>query len=482
MLCVTGILFGWPPKNNDLAGEGATQKTTSRLDLTSSLTVMNYLFNSRADTAMRRRLPYSLFWVAGSSMVSRALRIVVVSEDRQHLRDCFDFFVACGYEVETRCDSVYRESDSPQKKDVLIYDYDGSQSTISHNNLFKIAVVPADKTDLVEKVISEAADDVVLKPVTPAKLLVRVRAAAAILEARVAVSQQFGRNQRNRYPGEGAFLGTLQNTIEQISVHGHCVCATLFNVSNSTSDRYREWLTGLEATGLPDSRIFELSGNRVAVVTPASSPDQVTHWAADQMAQASVRDTSQADVSPLSVSGSFVSTRNEASTSEQVSLLLTDRLNLALSLGEGLLVDDSLENEWLAQQPTGSIFDGMTAEDIMQPTTVRLNASDNVENALEAMRLWNADIAPVFQADGTPCGLIRTDDLVEIEDKQQAIGRYCLPNIPQVRCDSTFNEFVALFSSNDSSWLQVLREGTPVGVIHCDDLTSMNSPVMVSLP
>jgi len=265
-------------------------------------------------------------------------------------------------------------------------------------------------------------------------------------------------------------------------VHGHCVCATLFSVSNASSQRYREWLTGLETSALPDSRIFELPGNRVAVVTPASSPDQVTHWAADQMAQASVRDTSQADVPPLAVSGSFVSTRNEASTSEQVSLLLTDRLNLALSLGEGLLVDDSLENQWLPPQPTGSIFDGMTAQDIMQPTTVRLGSADTVNDALEAMRLWNAEIAPVFQADGTPCGLIRTDDLVEIEDKQQAIGRYCLPNVPHVRCDSTFDEFVALFSTNDSSWLQVLRDGKPVGVIHCDDLTSMNSPVMVSLP
>lgn len=415
-------------------------------------------------------------------MVSRALRIVVVSEDRQHLRDCFDFFVACGYEVETRCDTVYRETDSLEKKDVLIYDYDGSQSTISHNNLFKIAVVPANRPDLVQKAICEAADDVVLKPVTPAKLLVRVRAAASILEARVAVSQQFGRDPRKTYPSEGAFLGTLQYTIEQIAVHGHCACATLFSVSNTNTDRYREWLSGLEATALPDSRIFELSGNRVAVVSPASSPDQVTHWAADQMAQASVRDTSHADVSPLSVSGSFVSTRNETSTSEQVSLLLTDRLNLALSLGEGLLVDDSLENQWLPQQPTGSIFDGMTAQDIMQPTTVSLHATDNVQDALEAMRLWNAEIAPVFQADGTPCGLIRTDDLVEIEDKQQAIGRYCLPNVPQVRCESTFNEFIALFSSNDSSWLQVFRDDKPVGVIHCDDLTSMNSPVMVSLP
>lgn len=415
-------------------------------------------------------------------MVSRALRIVVVSEDRQHLRDCFDFFVACGYEVETRCDSIYRDSDSHQKSDVLIYDYDGSQSTISHSNLFKIAVVPANKPDLVQKVISEAADDVVLKPVTPAKLLVRVRAAAAILEARVALSQQYGRDSRKTYPSEGAFLGTLQFTIEQIAVHGHCACATMFSVSNSNSERYRQWLAGLEESALPDSRFFELPGDRIAVVTPASSPDQVTHWAADQMAQASVRDTSQADVSPLSVSGSFVSTRNESFTSEQVSLLLSDRLNLALSLGEGLLVDDSMENQWLPQQPTGSIFAGMTALDIMQPTTVRLNATDDVHNALEAMRLWNADIAPVFEADGKPCGLIRTDDLVEIEDKQQAIGRYCLPNIPQVRCDSTFDEFVALFSSNDSSWLQVLRDGTPVGVIHCDDLTSMNSPVMVSLP
>lgn len=415
-------------------------------------------------------------------MVSRALRIVVVSEDRQHLRDCFDFFVACGYEVETRCDSIYRESDSPEKKDILIYDYDGSQTTISHNNLFKIAVVPANKPDLVQKAINEAADDVVLKPVTPAKLLVRVRAAAAILEARVAVSQQYGRNPRNAYPSEGAFLGTLQYTIEQIAVHGHCVCATLFAVSNTKSERYREWLASLEGSALPDTRIFELSGNRVAVVTPASSPDQVTLWAADQMAQASVRDTSHADVTPLSISGSFVSTRNESSTSEQVSLLLNDRLNLAQSLGEGLLVDDALENQWLPPQPTGSIFDGMTAQDIMQPTTVRLNASDNVQNALENMRLWNADIAPVFQADDTPCGLIRTDDLVEIEDKQQAIGRYCLPNVPQVRCDSTFEEFVALFSTNDSSWLQVLRDGKPVGVIHCDDLTSMNTPVMVSLP
>lgn len=415
-------------------------------------------------------------------MVSRALRIVVVSEDRQHLRDCFDFFVACGYEVETRCDSVYRENDSAQKNDLLIYDYNGHQSSVGHDNLFRIAVVPADKPELVQKAISESADDVVLRPVTPAKLLVRIRAAAAILEARVAVSQQFGRDPRKRYPGEGAFLGTLQNTIEQISVHGHCVCATLFSVSNSRSERYSQWLSELEATALPDSRIFELSGDRVAVITPATTPDQVTHWAADQMAQASVRDTSQSNVPPLSVSGSFVSTRNDSASSQQISLVLSDRLNLAMSLGEGLLVDDTLESQWLPHQPTGSIFDGMTAQDIMRPTTVRLRDTDTAQNALETMKLWNADIAPVFSSDETSCGLIRTEDLTELEDKQQAIGRYCLPNVPRVRCDSTFDEFVALFSSNDSAWLQVLRNNDPVGVIHCDDLTSMNTPVMVSLP
>ncbi|WP_158545481.1 CBS domain-containing protein [Bremerella cremea] len=414
-------------------------------------------------------------------MVARALRIVVVSEDRQYLRNGYDFFVACGYEVETQCDTIYRETDRFHKNDLLIYDYVANQAT-SHHSLYKIAVVSANRPDHVRQAISEGADDVVVRPVTPAKLLVRIRAAAAILEARIAISQQFGRDVRNRYPGEGAFLGTLQQTIEQISIHGHYVCATMFATATEDPQRYQTWLQDLATTALPNSRIFELSGKRVAVVTPATAPEQVSDWAAERLASASVTDTTSTEQAVLRVSGSFVTTRNEGTSSEQMALVLNDRLNLALSLGEGLLIDEPHENQWLSQQPTGSIFDGMTARDIMRPTTIELPDNEPVGSALEKMRLWNADIAPVLTSDGEPCGLIRVDDLVEVEDPNQPIRQHCLPNVPKVSWDANFEEFVALFSSNDSSWLEVLQDSHPVGVIHCDDLTSMNTPVMVSLP
>lgn len=415
-------------------------------------------------------------------MVARALRIVVVSEDRQYLRNGYDFFVACGYEVETQCDTIYRETDRSKKNDLLIYDYLGGQSNYQRNNIYKIAVVAANRPDHVRQAISEGADDVVVRPVTPAKLLVRIRAAAAILESRVTLAQQFGRDPRNNYPGEGAFLGTLQQTIEEITVHGHCVCATMFSTSTEDPQRYQAWLQDLVATALPDSRIFELSDHRVAVVTPATTPEQVSDWAAERLASASVSDTTSTDQPTLRVSGSFVTTRNETTSSQQMALVLNDRLHLALSLGEGLLIDEPNENQWLAQQPTGSIFDGMRARDIMRPTTVELPDTESVSSALEKMRLWNADIAPVLNCEGQPSGLIRIDDLVEVEDTSQPISRHCLPNVPKVAWDANFEEFVALFSTNDSSWLEVLQDNHPVGVIHCDDLTSMNTPVMVSLP
>lgn len=415
-------------------------------------------------------------------MVARALRIVVVSEDRQYLRNGYDFFVACGYEVETQCDTTYRETDRSRKNDLLIYDYVGGQATSHQHNLYRIAVVSANRPDHVRQAISDGADDVVVRPVTPAKLLVRIRAAAAILESRVAISQQFGRDPRNSYPGEGAFLGTLQQTIEEISEHGHCVCATMFATATEDPQRYQLWLRDLAATALPDSRIFELSDHRVAVVTPATAPEQVSDWAAERLASASVSDTTSAEQAVLRVSGSFVTTRNEGTSSEQMALVLNDRLHLALSLGEGLLIDEPNESQFLAQQPTGSIFDGMTARDIMRPTTVELPENESVASALEKMRLWNADIAPVLTSEGQPCGLIRIDDLVEVEDTSQTVGRHCLPNVPKVSWDANFEEFVALFSTNDSSWLEVLQDSHPVGVIHCDDLTSMNTPVMVSLP
>ncbi|PQO48189.1 CBS domain-containing protein [Blastopirellula marina] len=415
-------------------------------------------------------------------MASRALRIVVVSEDRQHLRNCYEFFVACGYEVETICDSIYREQEGSRKFDLLIHDFGGSQAETSPSNLYRIAIVPAEDANLVCQAISAGADDVVLQPVTPAKLLVRVRAAATILEARIAISQQFGRDPHNAYPGEGAFLGTLQYTIEQIAQHGHCVCTTLFSVAGEDRQQYQTWRSELEATALPDSRIFELSSQRIAVVTPATSPEQVTHWAADCLACASPSDTSCGEARPFRVSASFVSTRNEATSSQQMALVLNDRLQLALSLGEGVLIDDKGENMWLPQHPTGSIFDGMTAQDIMRPVTVQLDDTDTVGSALEKMHLWNAEIAPVLDSQGKLCGLIRIDDLVEQEDPHQVAVRHSLPNVPQVPHDAGFEEFVPLFASNDSSWLQVVREGQPIGVILCDDLTSMNTPVMVALP
>lgn len=416
-------------------------------------------------------------------MVSRALRILVVSEDRQHLRDCYDFFVACGYEVETRCGSGSRPRNGQHLPDLAIYDFTSAHPFSCPPGTFKIAVVEANSAASVRQAIAEGADDVVLRPATPAKLLVRIRAAASNLEASATVARQYGRNPSHTYPGEGAFLGTIQHWIDRIPQDGQDVAAALFAVLAETHEAYLQWLQDIEASLLPDSKLFELSGGRVAVATPSVLPEQMLQWTNERvLSTPSLTDTTHADQPALLVSASLVSTRDETTSSEQFALLLTDRLNLALSLGQGVVVDESQENVWLPSHPERSIFDGMIAEDIMRPTTISLLDTDSVQSALEKMRCWNAEIAPVCSPDGQPTGLVRAEDLVSVENSQEPIAHHYPPNVPQVSYDATFEEFVALFSSHDSAWLQVVREKQPAGVIHCDDLTSMNSPVMVSLP
>jgi len=409
----------------------------------------------------------------GTTMATRALRILIVSQDRTHLRDCYDFFIACGYDVVTQHLDGNQQVSTSSSYDVLVYDHPYLPGELEVP--FRIAIVASNTPKLIQKAIEYGADDVVVRPLSPAKLLVRVRAAAQVLESRSVVQTQFGRAAHTRFPGEGCFLGTMQSQIEQISYEGHCVCASLFSLANLSDDHYDAWLETLEQTVLPDTRIFELSERRVATVVPSALPEQAISW----MHQV-LDGQNRAEGAPK-ITASFISTRCETASSEKIGLVLNDRLNLAMSLGQGLLLDDQEESNWRPQPPTGSIFDGMTAEDIMRPLPIKLHESDVAEVALAKLRQWDTDIAPVIDEEGKLCGPISIDDLSQIDDASVAIGRYCLPNVPRIASNAPLQEFVALFSSHDSSWLVVMHENQPIGIIHCDDLTNMNTPAMVSL-
>lgn len=442
---------------------------------------MSYVFLGFVSSLPIIRYPISSGLQQVTNMVSRALRILVVSEDRQHLRDCFDFFVACGYEVETRCGDP-RQPYPPAECDVLICDDRGTLPVSTVSSRFKIVIVDENLPGRVAQAIADGADDVVAGPVTPAKLLVRVRAAATTLDARLATWQQFGRPPQNIHPGEGAFLGTLQQMIEQIGKTGNPLGASLFFVDTDSPQLYRRWLDEVAASMLPDARLFELPGKRVGVLTPTVQPEQVRQWTQQQLTiKAALHDTTHAEQAAVSISASFISICGEGGSSQQIALVLTDRLNLALSLGQGILIDDVQESQWLPEHPSGSIFDGMTAEDIMRPTTLQFDENEPLASVLEQMRLWGVDVAPVRRGSGD-CGVVCVEDLTPTPDQSKTLASLSLPSVPQVEPEMAFEQFVALFSSHDSAWIQVVRGGQPLGIIHCDDLTSMNSPIMVALP
>jgi len=414
-------------------------------------------------------------------MNSRPLKIAIVSENRQQLRDCYDFFVACGYTTTATLGTMKRDLVQRLEADVVIFDSTHTTDGLNSSDTYYIAIADSQRRETIENAIRVGADDIVLSPASPAKLLVRVRAAATIHAGRLARDQQFGRSRESRFPGEGAFLGTLQTGSERTSTTHQSACATLFQCHFDDHEYYEAWLDILESAALPDSKIFELSDRRVAVYTPSTLPQQVLDWA--QQVIDSCQSSDDGDTNcEIRLAAGFACSRTDSTHGEQLWVTLNDRLNLACSLGKGLVIDDREAARWLSSSPANSIFEGMVASDIMQPISVRIWEDETVGNAIAKMRQWDSDVAIVVDASEEIKGIALLEDLATASSHDLVVGSKFVVPTPQINASTSFDEFVQLFSQHDTSRLLVVEENLTTGIIRCDDLTTMNTPVMVATP
>jgi CBS domain-containing protein len=445
-------------------------------------------------------------------ITTHPLRLHLTISDRKFLHDTSVFLGTCGFEVQT---STHIDLEGDQilnfPVDVWVYEHsneeaaDQPQGIASGNDSgsanilptaasngsgpWRIAVLPDHSQESVAAAIAHGADDVIVPPLTPAKVLVRARHAASILRVTRGLQRDLHGPRYIELPGKGAMLGRIQQLLDTRGQHQESVCLGLFSLGISSPVQFASRLvTGRDISLLgtylqnnlpPDAQLFHIANHLFAVVIQSKVPEQALRWCETRSEEIN-RGALGTDGNALQndVSVGFAWIHDHSDSAEDLLDMGISHLRAASSAGGGLVVSDQVHAELLSDQDVPNLFQGMTASDIARPLVATLSESETVEATSRIMRQYQLDVVAVSGKDGQVTGLVASDQL-EGHSAESLIAELVDHTIPRLPHDAPFEQLVASLAAADSAWILVQRRGETIGLVYCDDLATMNSPVRI---
>ncbi|MEX0793309.1 MAG: hypothetical protein WD045_09250 [Pirellulaceae bacterium] len=440
-------------------------------------------------------------------MTSQPLRLHLSLSDRKFLHDTSMFLGTCGFEVQT---SLKGEQDGDQNLnfpvDVWVYEHpardggdEGKSSArrgssegdapSSGSGPWRIAVLNDNQVESVSAAIAAGADDVIPPPITPAKVLVRARQAASILHVTRGLQRDLHGPRYTDLPGKGAMLGRMQQLLDTRSQHQESICLGLFSLGiSSPVPNAARMVTGREISVLgtylqnnlpPDAELFHIANHLFAAVSLAKVPEQALRWCETRSEELNLGALGHDDQGvDVDVTVGFAWIHDHSDSSEDLFDMALSHLRAASSAGGGMVVSDQVHADLLSEQDVPNLFEGMTAADIARPLVTTVVETESVAATSEILRQYQLDVIAVVGDDQQVVGLLAFDQL-EDQDPESSIAERVDRSIPRLPHDAPFEELISSLAAADSAWILIERRGEIIGLVYCDDLASMNSPVKV---
>lgn len=447
-------------------------------------------------------------------MTTQPLRLHLSLSDRKFLHDTSMFLGTCGFEVQSSPETM-RDGDQNLNfpVDIWVYEHPASEAgdekppqdaerkslakkasldgNVSSNGSgpWRIAVLKDNNVESVSAAIASGADDVIPPPVTPAKVLVRARQAASILRVTRGLQRDLHGPRYIELPGKGALLGRMQQLLDTRSQHQESICLGLFslgiaspilNAARMVTSREISMLgTYLQNHLPPDAELFHIANHLFATVSLAKVPEQTLRWCetrSEEINLGALGHDGQGMDSDVAVGFAWI--HDHSDSAEDLYDMALSHLRAASSAGGGMVVSDQVHADLLNEQDVPNLFEGMTATDIARPLLTTVVETESVAVTSEIMRQYQLDVIAVAGDDHQIVGLLTFDQL-EGRDPESNIAERVDRNIPRLSHDAPFEQLISSLAAADSAWLLVERQGETIGLVYCDDLASMNSPVRV---
>lgn len=447
-------------------------------------------------------------------MTTQPLRLHLSLSDRKFLHDTSMFLGTCGFEVQT---SLKEERDGDQNLnfpvDVWVYEHPGStagegetpqdsegkssagraslesNATSNGSGPWRIAVLKDNKVESVSAAIAAGADDVIPPPITPAKVLVRARQAASILRVTRGLQRDLHGPRYIELPGKGALLGRMQQLLDTRSEHQESICLGLFSLGiSSPVPHAARMVTGRDISLLgtylqnnlpPDAELFHIANHMFAVVSLAKVPEQALRWCETRSEEINLGALGhEGNGVEGDVAIGFAWIHDHSDSAEDLYDMAFSHLRAASSAGGRMVVSDQVHADLLSEQDVPNLFEGMTAADIARPLATTVTETESVAVTSEIMRQYQLDVIAVAGDEHQIVGLITFDQL-EGQDPESNIAERVDRNIPRLSHDAPFEQLISSLAAADSAWILIERQGETIGLVYCDDLATMNSPVKV---
>ncbi len=460
---------------------------------------------SRDQSGRRPSADTHMTWLTGS----RALKVLVVAEDRDLLRHLSRFLGAFGYQVQQAADrqlaALALEGKAP---DLLIVDSDpalrsaldlcrlaGERDGRSYVYTFLLVNNPGPQ-ELMDA-LEAGVDDFLAKPLVYGELLVRLRAGARALEFERRIREQDTFEPVCELPSRSAFYDRLRRALsgpEPQDRPGACVVVDLdfFDQLNFTHGRgvgnavLRASAERLGALCGETDVLCCLGGGRFALWLPDLSEEAALEWAERARGELAETELTAAE-SALRVTASFgvAGCKGNAPTPDELVRRATSALKSAKSSGRNCVVRfgqfDAEAKTWEELAAPGKLFERTLARDVMSPCTLIVKSDQTVAEAAALFRRTRLQALPVVDERGKLAGLIAAEKIPASPSAggspSALVCDVMTYEVTSYEEDTSFSELVQFFKQDSGSLLVIVRGGWPTGFVTAGSLAALSEPL-----
>jgi diguanylate cyclase (GGDEF)-like protein len=438
-------------------------------------------------------------------MSSRPLKVLVVAEDRKHLRRLSKFLNTFGYETQQVADphhvTILLKTFSP---DFIILDggldltpalslcraISGSENSQCPHILLMLESPQA--RDLTSA-LQVGVDDFLAKPVDYGEILTRLRSGARRREFERRFRELSGIDSQTGLPNRAVFCDRLQVRASSAGAGTEIGIFALLEIDfHQEINADKEWLIGrnilqeaaaklLEGCG-KDDLVASFGKGRFGIFLPGASEADALAWSERIRYMLNDIEFDFGDETRrVSISSGMVACAggNELN----IELLLEkaeDALQVAQRSGYNYAADwqecEEEAKDWADLAAPGVIFERTTVRDVMTPCSGTLRSEDTIDCAKKCFHLNPAGSLPVVNAKGIFQGIVSAETIRNRNSGDTCrISDFLSQNVKCFEENDSLENLKEFFAKNADKYAIVLRQGRPTGWVTPNNLLALGT-------
>jgi two-component system cell cycle response regulator len=438
-------------------------------------------------------------------MCSQPLKVLIVAEDRKHLRRLSKFLNTFGYETQQVADPHHvlflLKTYAP---DFLILDGGLELTTafsicrtVSGSGEFQgpytLLMLESPQVRDLSAALQVGVDDFLSKPIDYGEILARLRAGARRREFERRYRAISGIDPLTGMPNRSVFCSSLQSWAEtRESGGGTGVCVLLEVDFHAQIDAGKESLIGRDILQEVAAKIMESCGKDdlaasfergvFAVFLAGVSETEAQAWS--ERIRYTLNDIEfdfGAERRRVTVSSGMVAFgQTEHPDVEEILKRADNALLVAQRSGYNYVADwQECELEakaWAELAEPGAIFERTTVKDVMTPCTLVLRSEDSIDRANHAFQQLQTNVLAVVDARGQLQGVLTSDMLGQLDSVEHHCVRDLMTHdVKRFEETESFERLKDFFGKDSRQLAIAVRQGRPTGWMTSNNLLALGT-------